>query len=177
MPMVVVQIIGITAAAIYIGSYQIKSNKKQFFVQIFADILFIIQFYFLGGLSGSLCTFLCAIRNVLLMKTDEWKFVKWKGMPVIFCLMFIFASMLTWDGIMSIFPMIACVSNTIGYWTNNARYIRIASGFVCSPAWLAYDIYVRSIGSTLTDTLTIISVVVSIFRFGWKNLGSEDFGK
>ena len=177
MPQLLVQLIGITGAAIFIFSYQIKSNKKLYFAQIFANVLFIIQFYFLGGMSGSLCTFLCVVRNALLMKVDKWKFVGQKATMVIFCLMFVAASIVTWNGIISIFPVIACVSNTIGYWTNNARYIRITSGFVCSPAWLTYDIYTRSIGGTINDSLTIISVIISIVRFGWKNLGNEDFGK
>ena len=173
----IAQALGIVGAAFYIGSYQIKSNVKLFIVQNIADIIFIVQFYMLGGMSGSLCTFVCLIRNCLLIKYDDWKWVQWKGWPYVFAVILTACSAITWDGFICIFPLVACIANTFGYWTNNARYIRIASGFVCSPAWLVYDVCIRSLGGFINDSLTIISVVVSIIRFGWKNLGNDDFGK
>lgn len=40
---------------------------------------------------------------------------------------------------------------------------------------LLYDLIIHSWGGALSESITIISILVSIFRFGWKNLGEDSF--
>lgn len=161
--------------ALYVLSYQVKSNIKLFLVQNLSDALFVLQFYLLGGMSASLCTIVCIIRNLILMKMNDCAWARWKGWTFIFTVIFAIAVAITWGGPISIFPFIACLANTFAYWTNNARTIRVISAVITAPAWLIHDVYLLALGGIITDVLTIGSVAISIYRFGWKNLGSDEF--
>ena len=73
-------------------------------------------------------------------------------------------------------PFVALVGSTIGYWTNNAQKIRLSNLVCASPAWVIYDIFVGSIGGVLSESIAIISILVSVYRYGWKNMGDPEFG-
>ena len=65
------------------------------------------------------------------------------------------------------------VMQTIGYWTNNARNIRIANLAVNSPCMLLYDVLVKSWGGALNEAVTLVTIIISIIRFGWKALDGD----
>ena len=73
---------------------------------------------------------------------------------------------------MSILPFISVAVTSIGYWTNNAQKIRL-SQMIGSPTVLVYDFLIRSWGGVLNESIVIISIIVSIMRFGWKNMGEN----
>ena len=64
-------------------------------------------------------------------------------------------------------------ATTIGYWSNNAQKIRL-SQFIGSPCVLLYDILIRSWGGVLSESITLVSIIVSVIRFGWKNMGDPN---
>ena len=80
----------------------------------------------------------------------------------------------TWDGWISLLPFASVGVTTVGYWTENAQKIRL-SQLMGSPCTLLYDVLVRSWGGALSETITLVSIIVSIFRFGWKNLDKNNF--
>ena len=41
-----------------------------------------------------------------------------------------------------------------------------------SPLWIIYDVIIGSWAGILDEIVTEISMIVSIFRYGWKNLDS-----
>ena len=82
----------------------------------------------------------------------------------------------TWKDWTSVLPFIAMVTGTAAYWTNSARNIRLANLAFCCPSWILYDIIIGSLGGILNESITMVSILVSIYRFGWKNLGSDEFG-
>lgn len=109
------------------------------------------------------------------MKMNDSEWARWKGWNVVFTVVFAISVGLTWNGPISICPFIACIANTYAYWTNDAKIIRVVSAAITSPAWLIHDIYLFALGGIITDVLTMGSVAVSIYRFGWKSLGGEEF--
>ncbi|WP_366916605.1 YgjV family protein [uncultured Oscillibacter sp.] len=42
-----------------------------------------------------------------------------------------------------------------------------------SPCTLLYDILVHTWGGAVCEAITILSIIISIVRFGWRNLGEE----
>ena len=67
-------------------------------------------------------------------------------------------------------PVAANIASTIGGYTYNARKIRIAGMFVNSPLWIIYDIIVGSWAGILDEIFSEGSMIISIVRYGWKNL-------
>ena len=174
--MIIIQLIGFGGLAMYVSSFQLKSNRALFVFQSIGSVLFGVQFLLLGQLSGCLSLFMIIVRNLMLAKYKEWAWVRWKGWIGIYTAAFIAIMVFTWNGPISILPFLAVEVGTIMYWTNNARNIRLANLVCASPCWLIFDILVGSIGGILNETILIVSILVSIYRYGWKNLGENRFG-
>ena len=172
----VIQGIGILGMACFIISYQIKSNKALYMIQTTGTSLFCIQFMMLGAWSGCFNLIMIILRNVMLTNYNKYKWIQWKGWVLVISAICTAILIFTWDGPLSLLPFIALVGSTIGYWTNNAQKIRLSNLVCASPAWVVYDIFVGSIGGMLSESITIISILVSIYRYGWKTMGDPGFG-
>ena len=166
----IIQGIGFVAVALFIASYQIKSNRWLFLLQLLGSLLFCIQFFILGALSGCLSLVVNILRNALMMKYNDWKWVRKKWCPLIIVLLFALVLVLTWNGPVSLLAFAASVTSTIAYWTNSPRKIRMVNLLCASPCWLVYDVIVFSIGGIISESFTIVSILVSLIRFGWKGL-------
>lgn len=171
----IVQGIGFIGVLIYAGSYQVKSNKGLFIWQMAGSLVFILQMFLLGGISGCFGLALISVRNLMLAQMERWPWVKHWGVAAAVIAASFASTVFTWNGFISILPFIALAGGTIGYWTDNARTIRLANLVCCSPAWIIYDIAVGTIAGTLSESFTMISILVSIYRYGWKSLGANDF--
>lgn len=167
------QLIGFVGVAFFILSYQIKSNRALFLFQLIGSIIFCVQFFIMGAYSGALSLVVNIIRNLLLLKVKEWSWVKNK--VTLACIIAVLAviTIYTWDGMLSLMPFISVAVTSIGYWTDNAQKIRL-SQMVGSPVILVYDAIIRSWGGVLNETIVIISIFVSIARFGWENMGDNE---
>lgn len=167
-----IQAIGFVGVAFFIASYQIKSNKALFLCQLMGCIVFCIQFFIMGAYTGAVSLIINIVRNLLLLKIKDWKWVGSKVTMFVILAMLLAMTIYTWDGAISLLPLISVAATTIGYWTNNAQKIRL-SQFIGSPCVLLYDILIRSWGGVLNESITLISIIVSVIRFGWKEMGEE----
>ena len=174
MSALMIQCIGYMGLLAFIISYQTRKNRKLFLLQMLGVLLFALQFVFLGAYSGCLSLLLIGIRNILLSKYHKWEWVRKWIWPVILSILFTVILYVTWAGPISLLSYVASVVSTFVYWTNNARNLRIANLFVCNPCWIIYDIIIGSWGGIASESLTMISIIVSIIRFGWKNLGKKE---
>lgn len=163
-----VQAIGLAAAALFIFSFQLRSRKVILILQFLADVLFCIQFYFLGGISGCYGMILNIVRNFMLIFYDRSPLIRWKGWIGVFCVIALFLTVISWEGPVSLLPLFANIACFVGYWTGSTRNIRLCNLFCACPCWLTYDLVTGSLGGALNETVSIISILISLFRFGWK---------
>ena len=168
-----VQAIGFVGVAFFIASYQIKSNKALFMCQMIGCIIFCVQFFILGAYTGAISLIINIIRNLLLVKRKDWKWVDRRSTMLVILALLAAMTIYTWDGTISLLPFISVAVTTIGYWSNNAQKIRL-SQFIGSPCTLLYDVLIRSWGGVLSETITLVSIIISVIRFGWKNMGRPD---
>lgn len=170
---ILVQVIGFIGVAFFLLSYQVKSNKKLFAFQTVGSGLFCLQFFLLGAYSGCLSLVVSTVRNVMMTRYNTSKIIQWNGWVLILSAAAVAVSVVTWNGLISLLPVAGTISTTIAFWTNNAKNIRIANLAVNSPCMLIYDVLVKSWGGVLNESITIISIVISIMRFGWKALDGD----
>lgn len=168
----VIQGIGFAGMAFFVISYQIKSNRTLFLCQLMGCLIFCVQMLFLRAYTGALGLLVNILRNLLLLKVNDWKWVKHKATLCAIIGLLLAMTIYTWAGWISILPFASVAISSIGYWTNNAQKIRLASMFG-SPCTLIYDALIRSWGGAMSEGITIVSIIVSIIRFGWKNMGVE----
>ena len=168
-----IQAIGFVGVAFFLASYQIKSNRALFLCQMIGSLIFCIQFFIMGAYSGAVSLIINIIRNLLLIKIKDWKWVGSRVTMFVIIAMLLAVTIYTWDGLISILPFLSVTATTIGYWSNNAQKIRL-SQFIGSPCVLLYDILIRSWGGVLSESITLMSIIISVIRFGWKEMGEPD---
>ncbi len=167
---------GVLSTICFIISFQIKSNKGLFITQSIANVFYGLQFLLLGAYSGCVNLILGILRNLLMTQYGKRKWVRSKGWVAVFIAAFAAVLVLTWDGWTSLLPFAAMTTCTVAFWTDNALNIRKANLFVACPSWIIYDVVFHSWAGVLNETITIVSIMVSVWRFGWKNLGDPDSG-
>ena len=107
------------------------------------------------------------VRSIfLLRKETSTKTFLWITLA-----MFTVAGLLTMDYSLSllmvidILIIISQLVDTAGMWTNNIKVIRRCQLFAISPVWLIHNIVVFSIGGILTDSFTIVSTLIAMYRY------------
>ena len=167
-----VQIIGFLGTALFFASYQCKRNQSMFRVQLLSYLCYTTHLLLLGAFTGGLSYIINTIRSFCL--SSKWPFARGKAMCAILCTMQLLALALTWSGWISILPVAANIAATIGGYTHNGRTIRMTALLVNSPLWMIYDAIVGSWAGILDELITGISIIISIIRYGWKNLDCAD---
>ena len=172
MKFILIQAIGILGTVLFFFSYQFKSNKTLFRVQFISYLCYTAHLLMLGAITGGISYVLNTVRSFCLGSKNA--FLKSRIMCGIICALQIITLNFTWDSWWSILPVTANIAATIGGYTYNARKIRIAGMFINSPLWIVYDIIVGSWAGILDEIVTEASMIISIIRYGWKNLDSVE---
>lgn len=163
-----IQAIGFLGTILFFLSYQFKSNRILFRVQLLSYLCYTTHLLLLGAVTGGISYILNTIRSFCL--GSKYAFLKGKGMCVILCGLQLVTLLFTWEGWLSVLPVAANIASTVGGYTHNARKIRISGIFINSPLWIVYDILVGSWAGVLDELVSEASMLLSIFRYGWKNL-------
>jgi hypothetical protein len=168
-----VQAIGFLGTILFFLSYQCKSNKRLFHVQFVSYLCYTVHLLLLGAVTGGISYVLNTVRSFCLGSKSA--FLKGKTMCMIICILQLVTLILTWDGWWSILPVAANIAATIGGYTYNGQKIRAVGIFINSPLWILYDILVGSWAGVLDEVVTEASMLLSIYRYGWKNLDATEF--
>ncbi|MDD5823060.1 MAG: YgjV family protein [Firmicutes bacterium] len=163
-----IQAIGFAGTIVFFLSFQCRSNKNLFRVQFLSYVCYIVHLLLLGAMTGGMSYMLNAFRSFCLGSSNE-KLKSWR-MCACICAMQLVVLALTWESWISILPIVANLASTIAGYTKNARKIRIAGIFINSPLWIVYNVIVGSWAGILDEVVSELSMIISIIRFGWKEL-------
>ena len=167
-----IQAIGLIGTGLYFLSFQFKENRKLFRIQFLSYLFYTIHLLLLGAISGGISYIINLFRSFCL--GSRWEFAQRKEMCLIICLMQAASLYFTWAGWISLLPVTANIASTIGGYTHNARKIRIAGMLINSPLWIIYDVMVGSWAGILDELASEASMIISVIRYGWKNLDREE---
>lgn len=144
-------------------------GKRYLLMAFMMTLFYTVHLLLLGAITGGISYIINTFRSVCL--GSKWKFAQRKETCVIICLMQAAALIFTWSGWISLLPVAANIAATIGGYTHNAQKIRIAGMAINSPLWIIYDIIVGSWAGILDEVVSEVSMAISIWRYGWKELG------
>ena len=167
-----VQAIGFLGTILFFLSYQCKRNKNLFRVQFISYLCYTVHLLLLGAVTGGISYVLNTLRSFCL--GSKHAFLKSKTMCRIICVLQIVTLLLTRESWWSILPVAANIAATIGGYTFNPQKIRIAGIFINSPMWIVYSVLVGSWAGVLDELVTEASMLLSIWRYGWKNLDTVE---
>lgn len=164
---IVGQIIGLVAMALNILSVQFKKPQHLFICRMVSSLLWALNFLLLGSPTGAIINLVNIVRSIFLLreKTSTNPFL------YITIALYTVTGLLTMDYQLSILLLVDLliivgqVADSIGMWTKNLRYIRRCQLFAISPIWLIHNILVFSIGGIITETFTMISTLIAMYRY------------
>ena len=168
----IIQAIGLLGTLTFFFSFQCRKNRNLFRVQLLSYSLYTIHLLLLGAITGGISYLINAVRSVCL--ASRWNFAHTKKMCVILCLMQVAALVFTWSGWISLLPVAANIAATVAGYTHNPRKIRLTGMLINSPLWIIYDVIVGSWAGILDEAVTEASIIISILRYGWKNLDKTE---
>lgn len=163
---IVAQILGTIALIILIMSFQ-KNNKKILLkYQIFSSLFFSLQYLCLNAITGCLMNGMTIIRNLIFYKYN-------KKVPVIYLIIVISAmillSIISFNGLISLLPLLAVILYSIAIWQDNLKLTRIIEVISCS-LFIIYNIKVLAIVGLISTIIELISAIVAIYRFDIKRI-------
>lgn len=161
---VLINIIGILAIITWILSIQNKDKKGILIYQIVANILYFIQYYLLNAYSACLMNFITAVR-CLKFYLEEKKYDKVSNNSfMFFTILIIIIGIFTYNGILSLLPIIASLIYMYSVWQNNlntTRYLFIVAAFI----WFYYNFSIGAYINVVGNIFEIVSGIISIIRF------------
>lgn len=170
----IAQLIGFISTALFLLSFQFKQNRQLFALQLSSFAVYIVHYFLIGALTGCLAMAINTARCVVMYYFNDKKWAVWKGWLWVFMALYIVNTALTWEGWYSLLPFAGSVACMFAYWSRNLRSIRVVNLTVGSPTWLIYDIFTGSVSGIISESLCMLSILISIFRFGWKALDTEN---
>ena len=163
MDFILKQIVGGIGYFLLSVSYYKKNKKDILFIQILSYIMFVLHYYSLGGITGSICNLLGLLGFLIIYFLED----KYKKKTFIFILPIIIAivviSLLKFENIYSIFPIFGSISVLISFLEKNVHTIRII-GVFSAICWLVYAIYCDSYVAIIFEILLLLSTFVSVIK-------------
>ncbi|MBO5211187.1 MAG: YgjV family protein [Clostridia bacterium] len=172
---VIAQILSIISCAGIIFSFQLKNNRHLFLVQTISAVCFGISYLLLGAYDGFLINVIAFTNTFVLLNKKLKKppiltaiCIGYIVVPLISLLCFekVWTTTLVITTIISFVIAISQIAYTIAMWKNNGKAIRTVRLFAVTPAWLAYNITVFSLGGIICESFNIISIIISFIGYG-----------
>lgn len=161
-----IQLIGFLGLAISIIAFQFKQHKHIVLCKMSSELFFSIQYILLGAWTGAVLDFISVIRNLLFYKLVK-KNISTTPVIIGFGLFVIATGFFTFDGFISLMPIGSKLLTTISYGMKNEKWLRLITLPSCIM-WIIYNAVVGSVAGVLTDSFTLISLLLAIYKFDWK---------
>ena len=160
---ILIQVIGALGYILLALSYYKKDKKDILFLQILSYVTFVIHYYLLGGITGSICNLLGLIGFLIIyfFEKKNKKILPYLIFPIVISIIVI--SLFTFKDLYSIFPIFASISVLISFLEKDTRIIRLI-GVFSAICWLVYAIYCDSYVAIIFEVLLLLSTFVSVLK-------------
>ena len=161
---VLVQGLGVLGIAASVIAFQCKKHKSIMIFRTANESFFAIQYGLLGAFTGMAMNIIGSIRNLIFARLVE-KGKSTIPLRFVFSAVFVAFAIFTWDGVKSILVGVAKVVSTFAYGSSDTGVVRVLV-LATTLTWWVYNLLVGSIAGVICETFTIVSIVVSLFRYG-----------
>lgn len=170
---ILAQIIGLGGTYMLVTLYQQSSRKNLLSRKRMADILLGLHYVLLFAWAGAIPNLVGIARETIFIQQEKGK--KWSFSllwPALFIVISWILAIISWKGTYSVLPMCASTVVTISLWVKSPKLTRILSLPVCI-CFIIYDVFVKSYAGMLNESLSIISIFISLFRHDIKRTGEK----
>lgn len=166
--LIVSQIIGVAAVALYLLSYQLKKRGQIVWVTCVSNALYVLQYLLLGAFSGAALDLLSTVSSFFAGKKNApglRRHMVWivpASFGVILAVgLFLAAIQKDW---IELFAVAGALLQNGGLWFEDEQTIR-KFGLACAPCWLIYNFISQAYGAALGSVLAIASTLIAMVRY------------
>ena len=164
---VIAQIFGILGIIASVLSMQLKHRKHILIVLLLLNLFSALNFLFLGSYSGAYVCFF-AIFEMIINYLFE---IKGKEVPIwvigIYVIVNIALGMLSYKSAIDILPIVCALlycATVLVRKESNIRKLMLGNQSI----WLIVDLTVKAYMFSISNILTIISIIIAMYRYDYK---------
>ncbi len=161
---IIAQIIGFVALFISLIAYHRKDKKTIMSNLVICNLFKLVHYLLLGAYSGCVTKIIAIIRDEFIIIKEKNTKYSCNLFLLFFIMLYVIAAFFTYDGILSLFPLVAALIYTLFIWNGNELVVK-KTAFYCYFIWLVYNIFVFSIPEIIANILGIISTFIAIKNY------------
>jgi len=164
---ILIQIFGLLALLSWVSSVQWKTKSGILKLQILASIFYCMHYALLDAYSAAAVSVVSILRLLsIYLIENKGNRAGWKVL-VFFEFLLIVVALLTFNGTLSLIPILITAMYTYSTWQSNTKILRIVF-FIGGWLWIYFNYNVGSFVLIIGNSLEIISSAVSYIRFDIK---------
>lgn len=160
----IVNIVSVISIFLFIISVQFKNKKDILIIQTLSSICYMIVYFLLKAYSGATIELVEQTKNIVFIEYEKSN----KDIPLLVLLLFIglliIITILTYNGLNSIMPLIIYVLYFLSSYFKNPKTIRTTM-ILCAIIWMLYNYSIGAYLMIIGNILEIISAVISLIRY------------
>lgn len=158
------QILGLMALGANIVCYQLNSKKNILIVQIIASVLFTLNLFFKGAISGTILNIHAIIRLFFYTLKDKHEWARSKWWVVFFCVTAGICVWATYKSPIDIIALIGTIATVISFSMSDPAHVRLVT-LPSPPCWFLYHLAARNIGGVLNEIFVLSSIIIGAVRY------------
>ena len=162
--MLYIQLIGVLAFAVLVLSFYKKNTSTIIAYQIVSNFAYTVHYFLLGALSGAYISFVGIFRNIAVLKVKRHK----KLLVGIIISLYLLITIIFYEGISSLFPLIANSAYLIAMIKNTKKSMLIG-GIISPVLWSLYGLFVGSYASMITEIMLLVSNIIQLVKLNKKS--------
>lgn len=161
---ILAQILALFAILFWVISILLKNKKNILLMQVIANGIYGIEYLLLGAFSAASMNFLSFLRLLVyyFYALLNIKMPKW--ILFVFITLVLLLGIITYDGLISLLPIIITVLYTYAFWQNNLNVARIIY-IVAAIIWIYYNYEVGAYVGIIGNVLEIITGLISLIKY------------
>lgn len=159
----IAQIFGFIALIIYCVSLQTTKREKLLKALIICNVFYCLQYLMLNAYAALFSCLIGAVRSIIFVKYEK------ENKPVSLWILLlvigitIYSGILSYNGLISLIPIITGIMYSIAVWQPNLKIFRINS-VINALCWIFYNIQVGAYVSILSSIIELISGSIAIIK-------------
>lgn len=156
------EIVGVLGIIFSLSSFQFKSRKLILLFQMTASLMFSLQLFMVGAITGGCLDLISFVRTLFFLNNTK----KWASSPVwlfVFIALMIASGIYTYENAWSLLPIAGSILSTLALWMKEPKHIRLISLLV-GPCWIVYNLVHGANSGALNEVLAMTSIILGLIR-------------
>jgi hypothetical protein len=156
------QAVGLMGLIFSVLAYQEKTRNGILSRQSMGSIVYVAHYLLLSAWTGALTNAIVFVRNQVFMRKDEHAWANHPAWMYFFMLLAVAIVPFTWQGYISLLPMVALLLGIYARWYDDPTRIRLFA-LIGTMLWIPYNIAVHSYAGLAVDAVIAGAIIYGMF--------------